>query len=254
MNKQLEKLGLCLITTLAFTASGCDKVGPLILQSNSHTEKAYSKLAKEWLRWTMAQPHSTGPILDETGASCANDQQGKVWFLAGTFGGAVERDCTIPEHKALYFPLINRWIIPNAESADEPEEIEGYLEWIPDYFADYRAHTCELTLRLDGEDILPDLETLDAELYVEVLEPFDLYLNDDNWASQWGKPGGHLPAAWVDGHWALLEPLSPGDHVLEFGGVICDEDTIYFETSATYYLHVEGDDDDDDDDDDGDDD
>jgi hypothetical protein len=43
----------------------------------------------------------------------------------------------------------------------------------------------------------------------------------------------------VDGHWALLEPLAPGEHTLEFGGKICDEEATYFETFATYHLVVE---------------
>ncbi len=42
-----------------------------------------------------------------------------------------------------------------------------------------------------------------------------------------------------DGHYAHLKALSPGDHVLELGGVICDGQAVSFETAATYYLHVE---------------
>ena len=233
---------LALSTTLvaaALTTTACEKVGPLILQSSEATEHAYSKLSKKWLRWALGQPHTTGPILDQTGDACANDQHGKVWFLAGTWGGPVERDCTVPANKALFFPLINRWVVPDAD-VDTPEEIDPLLEWIPDYFADSRTATCELTLRVDGEDILPTTQDLDAELYVEHLEPFSLELDDDNWASQWGKPGGDYASAWLDGHWALLEPLAPGDHVVEFGGVICDGEAVSWSTAATYYLHVEG--------------
>ena len=234
---KLPLLGACALTLLA---SGCEKVGPLILQSDVQTEKAYDELTKEWLRWALGQPHQSGPILDQDGSACANEQQGKVWYLAGTWGGPVERDCTVPANKALFFPLINRWVIPG-QDVDEPEEIQPYLDWIPGYFAGGRAGTCELTLRIDGEDILPTTEDLDAELYVAQLEPFDIELDEDNWATQWGKPGGYFPSAWVDGHWALLEPLPAGDHVVEFGGAICDDnDELVWSTAATYYLHVEG--------------
>lgn len=237
----LPKLGLAiLLATTTLTATACDKVGPLILQSSEHTQRAYTKLSQEWLRWAMALPDSTGPIIDETGEACDLGQAGKVWFLAGTYGGSVERDCTIPANKALFFPLLNRWVVPSPESVDEPHELEGFLAWVPTYFDGHRQRTCELTLRIDGEDILPDTESLDAELYVEVLEPFDIELNDDNWASQWGKPGGHYAVSVVDGHWALLEPLAPGEHTLEFGGIICDEETTYFESMVTYHLVVEG--------------
>ncbi|MFV8753267.1 hypothetical protein ACNOYE_22185 [Nannocystaceae bacterium ST9] len=230
-----------LLASLVLTSTGCDKVGPLILQSSEQTEQAYAELAKRWLEWTMGQPWSTGPVTDPTGEACGNDQQGKVWLLAGTSGGPVERDCTIPAHKALFFPLINRWVIPNIDGVDTPEEAAEWLAWAPGYFASKRASTCGLTLKIDGEDILEDTAALDAELYVEVLEPFEVFLDDDNWATQYGKPGGEYPFALVDGHYALLEPLEPGDHVLEFGGKTCNaQGVVTFETRATYNLHVEG--------------
>lgn len=37
---------------------------------------------------------------------CASDQAGPVWYLAGTAGGSVMRNCTVPAGKALFFPLI----------------------------------------------------------------------------------------------------------------------------------------------------
>lgn len=120
-----------------------------------------------------------------------------MWFLAGNYGGESERECTIPANEALFFPLINGWVIPSPETVDEPNELASFLNWAAGYFADGRAHTCELTLLIDGEPILPS------------------------------------------GHWALLEPLPAGDYVLEFGGTICDGETIYFETHVTYTLHVE---------------
>jgi len=218
-------------------ATGCDP-GPVILQDTAAGQKAYEKLSKEWLRWVMALPFSTGPLRDDTGAACDQDQSGKVWYLVGSTGGAVERSCDIPADKALFFPMINRWVIPPNDYADTPEEMEEYLGWVEPYFAEYRLYTCELTLRLDGEDLLGDTAVLDEELYVAILDPFEVELNDDNWATQYGKPGGTYEYALLDGHWALLPPLEPGEHVLEFGGMICDETTVYFETAATYHLSV----------------
>lgn len=227
-----------LVTTLLL-ATGCDP-GPVILQDTEPGEMAYRELSQQWVQWAMALPFSTGPITDATGASCDLDQSGKVWFLAGTTGGPAERSCTIPRNKALFFPLINRWIVPPDDTADTPEEMAEYLGWAEPYFDEYRLYTCELTLRLDGEDMLGDTEVLDEELYVKILDPFEIELNDDNWATQYGKPGGTYSYVLMDGHYALLPPLEPGDHVLEFGGTICDETQVYFETFATYELHVEG--------------
>jgi hypothetical protein len=39
-----------------------------------------------------------------------------------------------------------------------------------------------------------------------------------------------------DGHYALIQPLTPGDHVIELGGSICGD--YPFSTAVTYVLHV----------------
>lgn len=46
---------------------------------------------------------------------------------------------------------------------------------------------------------------------VAVLEPFDVCLNDDNGATTYGKQGGVYPYTFIDGHWALLAALDPGE-------------------------------------------
>lgn len=234
-----------LLTLAASSATGCDH-DPLVHQDGPLGEAAYEELTRRWLEWAMALPHSQSPIADPTGALCASGQGDGVWMLAGTFGGAATRSCEIPAHTPLFFPLINRWIIPGLDPTDQPEDLPSYIEWVVEYFAANRAHTCSLTLILDGEPLLADLEELDEELYVAVVEPFPVELNADNWATQYGKQGGVYPNGFADGHYALLEPLWPGDHVLELGGATCyDDGSIAFETSVVYDLHVAGFDDDD---------
>ncbi|MBL8946614.1 MAG: hypothetical protein JNK45_25830, partial [Myxococcales bacterium] len=155
---------------------------------------------------------------------------------AGTFGGPVERTCDVPAHKYLFFPLINRWGIFLEEFYASEQE---FIDFLTEYFAANRAATCQLMLRLDGEDLVSDeLEELDEALYVDVLEPFDVDINPDNWATQYGFEGGVTPML-TDGHFALLRPLEPGVHTLEFGGTVCDGEVIDFETSAIYTLNVE---------------
>jgi hypothetical protein len=224
------------LALLAVT-TGCDD--PVVSQDSKIGRKAYEEHAGEWLDWALGQPQSTAsPIADETGEFCDDGQSGPVWYLAGTFGGPVERSCTIPEHRYLYFPLVNRWII-NPPGYDFWESEEQYLEFAEEWFTDHRARTCALTLRLDGEDLLgDDLEELDEALYVDVLDPVIVDINPDNWATQFGFLGGPTPTV-TDGHFALLRPLEPGDHVLEFGATICDGEDIEFDTLAVYNLTVE---------------
>src|SRR3954469_5930512 len=60
--------------------------------------KAYSEWAAAWWTWVVRQPTPVNPLLDTTGANCAQGQSGRVWFLAGTFtnGASITRACTIP--------------------------------------------------------------------------------------------------------------------------------------------------------------
>lgn len=218
--------------------NGGDNGGELVLQNTSARKEEYEDHAKGWLRWATEIPWSTGPVTDTTGAACAIGQDDDVWYLAGTSGGHVDRACTIPANTKLFFPLRNLWSIPPAELVDEPAEVAEFVAAFSDYFPADRHSTCSLTLRVDGEDVLPTFHALDHKTWVQILDPFAIFVNPtDNFA---GYPGGDMPAALLDGHYALLEPLSAGDHTIELGGAKCAQNgNVLFETSATYTLHVE---------------
>jgi hypothetical protein len=55
----------------------------------------------------LSIPAAVNPNLDATGDNCSQGQVDDVWFLAGNFGGEVERDCTIPAGKPVFFPVVN---------------------------------------------------------------------------------------------------------------------------------------------------
>jgi hypothetical protein len=197
------------------------------------------QLAREWMRWAMEMPYSTGPIADTTGDDCAMGQEGPVWFLAGTYGGPVTRHCTIPAGKELYFPLINRWFVFFPEYYPHPNSIHEFKPELLAWFKDQLMHTCTLTLRVDGVEVAGGFDEMLENQYVLVPDPFEVYLNpEDSFVTKYGLSGGEMLSA-GDGHYARLKALSPGDHVVELGGSACDGDTVWFETSATYYLHIE---------------
>lgn len=194
------------------------------------------KLVRGWVRWLNAQPWTDGPLSDTTGENCAMGQEGPVWFLAGTSGGPVTRACDVPADKQLFFPLVNRWCVFFPEYYPTDESVEAALparyEWM-----DLNVEaTCALTLRVDGVDVL-DFDDLNEDLYIRVEEPFDVDYNEQHFNAPYGLAGGTIPTI-ADGHYARLAPLSPGDHVIEFGGALCDGGATWFETSATYLLHV----------------
>jgi hypothetical protein len=56
-------------------------------------------------QWICRQPLGRSPLFDDTGANCAVDQHGPVWFIARIAGPPVfsgTRSCTIPAHRALF--------------------------------------------------------------------------------------------------------------------------------------------------------
>src|SRR5213596_2810966 len=71
--------------------------------------KTYGEWSAEWWQWALAGPDGENAVTDPTEDLCAvNQPTGEVWFLAGTFGGTgVERRCTIPPNRALFYPLLN---------------------------------------------------------------------------------------------------------------------------------------------------
>ena len=45
----------------------------------------------KWWQWVLSLPVEINPVKDLTGKNCATNQNGPVWFLAGTVGGVVSR-------------------------------------------------------------------------------------------------------------------------------------------------------------------
>ena len=47
------------------------------------------------------------PGTDTTGEDCSKGDFGDTFFLAGTFGGKAERECTITEGQDILIPIVN---------------------------------------------------------------------------------------------------------------------------------------------------
>ena len=63
-------------------------------------------LGAKWWQWVLPIPKSINPLIDAN--PCNVNQHGYFFFLAGTTGGsAVERTCSIPKGKAIFFPVYN---------------------------------------------------------------------------------------------------------------------------------------------------
>ena len=129
MARVVDTLRMCILALVivALTFTGCNDDEPISLtdspgaaqeqkgnsspgvfppQSNPYGS-SIPEWTTEWWRWALSIPLDQSPILDTTGAFSDVGQSGPVYNLAGTFGGFVTRSCTIPNGKAILFPIVN---------------------------------------------------------------------------------------------------------------------------------------------------
>jgi len=190
----------------------------------------YPSLAGAWWTWAAAIYPET-PILDETGELCAQGQSGRIWFLAGNFGGTTERDCRLPAGKTLFFPIYNTlWWAP--EDAGTVEELRALAN------GQMEVEGTELGVTVDGVD-LGDLFAYRAQ---SPPGGFAFPIEEGSWANLLGiDPGLRYPAV-ADGYWIMLSPLGSGAHVVTIHvrvpeGAGPGED---FVLDVTYHLNVMG--------------
>jgi hypothetical protein len=210
-------------------------------------QQGIAKLSGAW--WVWAFEHAF-PQDGEGDVDCAVGQSGGTWFLAGTGGGADERNCTIPVGKRLFLPLVNQTIffeegidpdvfdlsleskrifldsrIGGGSSSDDPAVADLY-DFLNLFFPFFSTVACDLHATLDGERLIFTTSIVRTQSGTVTIR------GDEE--------------ALADGFHVLLRPLRAGLHVLEFGGAFCDAENLEdraFETTVIYHLNVvDGDD------------
>ncbi|MFJ2935380.1 signal protein [Streptomyces sp. NPDC087219] len=134
------------------------------------------------------------------GRACGRNQPRDVWFLAGTFGGQVERACEVPGGRPIAVPVVNT-------------------------FGD-RWH-CSAFMRGARGTVLLDDEVVEPETYEH--DPITVRGARDNPLT--GEEGSF--AATGCGLWVQLPPFAPGKHSLKIRGRSGD-----FSTGVDYTLTV----------------
>jgi len=212
-------LSLAVLAPPAQAANG----NPGVLPVNSNPNgRSYGEWSAAWWQWALSIPTTVNPLLDATGADCAQGQSGHVWFLAGVFNvsGQATRSCTIPSGTALFFPLIN------AECSNlEPPPFFGSNEAELRSCANAFSFT-NLQASIDGVSLtnLPSYE-IDSPL-------FTFTLPADNILGIAPAPTSGMSVG--NGVYLLLAPLPVGEHTLKFGGT----DSSGFTLDITYHLTV----------------
>ncbi|MFD6417225.1 hypothetical protein [Streptomyces sp. NPDC060194] len=107
--------------------------------------RAGGEMAGRWWKWALSAPEERSPVRDETGEHAGWRQPADVWFLAGTYGGRVERRCTIPAGRPLFFPVLNtqhtREYAPTPQSmriAQASAHLNGVALPLEDYVGTFR--------------------------------------------------------------------------------------------------------------------
>ena len=185
----------------------------------------YGEWTAKWWQWVYLMPEADNPMVDDTGKNCAKNQTGPVWYLAGTGGGAVTRECTIPSDKAILIPIIN---VECDSTVDSSLDTEAELRACAKADQD-TVIAKEITL--DGINI----GNLDSYRFQSPL--FNLTYPENNIAGVAPQTG----KAVSDGFWILLEPLSPGSHEIHFKAALGDPTAIgttNFALDVRYLLTV----------------
>jgi hypothetical protein len=233
-NKQhWRSFALVIVAILGLTASETMTLAqaqgnpnPGVLPINSHPfGHTYGEWSAKWWQWALSAHAATSPLLDTTGANCAEGQSGKVWYLAGTGGGAVTRNCTVPHGKAIFFPIVN--VVAGSGVFDCEPTVPG----VP----------CDLSaLRAVAASIMDNPMLLQAELDGRPLRNLSGYRVQSPVFSLTYPPdsifgfGGTFTPQVADGYWIMLAPLSSGTHTLHFRGILNGG----FDSDATYFLTI----------------
>lgn len=164
----------------------------------------YGEWTVKWWQWAFSMPEPINPLIDDTGRNCANNQTGPVWFLAGTGGGAVTRECTIPSDKGILVAIIN----VACDSATEPAlDTEAELR---------SCAKADQDTVIEKQIIVDGLNVGNLDIYRFESPVFNLTFADNNIAGV----APQTAKAVSDGFWILLEPLPPGMHEIHFKALL----------------------------------
>jgi hypothetical protein len=163
----------------------------------------YGQWTVKWWQWAHSISKLMNPVTDQTGVNAGINQEGPVWFLAGTFGEkkVAKRLCCMPYGKAILFPVINYEMneLENSQIRTGPELVSHVKKDIDDIIVK--------KVFVNGNE-LPAFRVQSDPVI------FGLYIVDDN---SMNIPGGYTRAA-ADGYWVFLKPLVPGTHNIYFHG------------------------------------
>ena len=154
----------------------------------------------------FAQPYS---VVSPCGARA---KTGPVWILwpSSTAPGTYEHDCTLPREVHLLVGIADAFWIQTP--LDDPSFTEEDWRELAQAYFGYFFPVIDIKLELDGRPVVFDPRTPIVRTQTPV---FRAQWNADNMFGL--DPAAYLNGFPVvdEGYWAILMPLSPGQHVLK---------------------------------------
>jgi hypothetical protein len=218
-------LSLLLFIIAMIPTAIADSINPGVFPVNSkpfgHT---YGEWSARWWQWAAQIPSNINPVTDKTGINCAQNQSGPVWFLAGSSGAPVFRNCVIPAGKAILFAPLNSECSTAEDSTLKTED---------------QLRSCAVNQDTGGDPhVIVDGVTFQSMQTYKVQSPlFSFTFPKDN---IFGAPPGPTQSV-SDGWYIMLQPLSLGKHTIHHYGVVLGNPTLgtqSFASDATYNLVV----------------
>jgi len=192
--------------------------GQLIPPNELVLGESQAALADQWYPWILTAPAATNPLFDTTGAWAGVNNNGPVFFLAGSAGGGfVTRTITVPADKPLFFPIGNTSDIELPLSMD-PNSCLGAADPNACALAYIQPplEFSELVATLDGAPLATNFAPFFQRS--TALSSFCPASADNLFGIVPPDCGGVVQM----GYYMALDPLSPGPHVLNFGATALD--------------------------------
>jgi hypothetical protein len=244
------------VATIFLASAGCfglaQAADPVVYSRDTVVSgRTYSEWSAAWQQWAISMPTNKHPLFDApTKVSCAVGQSGPVWFLGGRFcpqgptptecdNSHIERSCTVPAGKSLYFPILNISCLDveakngactnpaNKNAAAYPAQIRAALEGHID-------STTGLKLTVDGQTVSTNLKRdfrVQSPVFTVATPANNLYYAMGEkfvtTGDYWGMD---------DGVYVMLKPLSKGTHEIKFQGTF---PVFNFSLDVTYHITQE---------------
>jgi hypothetical protein len=202
----LALLAAGLLLGLAAPVAAADGAA-FVRPGDTYAGKTYGQWSAAWWQWAANISEPNSPVDDPTGANCAVNQAGPVWFLAGTPGTTSPR-CTIPAGKAILFPVINGECSQPEGNGTTEAELRTCAAGLMDAVDQTSA-------RVDEDDI--PLGPPAKGRFRFVSPPFQITFAPNNGFYPDGSVVG-TGLSVADGFYVLLKPLRPGRHTIDWHG------------------------------------